>query len=192
MPKVECFLIVPTTHVVHQLRRYSSKDQDCPMYGYHNAMSPVIGMLELSIPVGPTEAEPIAPSVDASYPLWPAKCDHCDYLFEDKDPRQSWTERQWRRADDPGEASPLLSIRHPPVGAIWDCWWFGSHRAGPDGLHLCVMTPGGEWLIDGPAKNGPGWTRTGEPPRITARPSILIEGRTPYHGFLTDGFLEEC
>lgn len=33
------------------------------------------------------------------------------------------------------------------------------------------------------------WTRTGAIPKVTCSPSIL----TPrYHGFLRDGFLEEC
>jgi hypothetical protein len=45
------------------------------------------------------------------------------------------------------------------------------------------------WMVDGTASNGPGWTREGKPPKVTARPSIL----TPrYHGWLTDGFLVRC
>jgi hypothetical protein len=60
----------------------------------------------------------------------------------------------------------------------------------PDGHFVCVMTPGGEWNIDGRSTGGGYWTRTGTPPKLTVRPSILI-GRA-YHGFLTDGKLIQC
>lgn len=50
---------------------------------------------------------------------------------------------------------------------------------------ICVLCPGGgEWCIDAKSNNGDGWRVTGEPPKITATPSILLPN---YHGFLKDG-----
>jgi hypothetical protein len=60
-----------------------------------------------------------------------------------------------------------------------------------------LRTPGGDWIIDYPCEDGKGWQRTGEPPNITANPSIGI-GRNDqgqkwkYHGWLKDGYLVEC
>lgn len=58
-----------------------------------------------------------------------------------------------------------------------------------------VVTPGGLVRIAG---NCAIWVTTGEFPKITARPSILIsecdfDGKRVerWHGYLTDGFLEE-
>lgn len=75
-----------------------------------------------------------------------------------------------------------------PAGAMW---------TDPD-LGLTVRTPGGDWHVDRPSSSGGRWTRSGDPPRITATPSILFSldrptvGQRSYHGFLTDGFLVEC
>jgi hypothetical protein len=69
--------------------------------------------------------------------------------------------------------------------AYWQTW----ARIRPP---LCVVCPGGgQWVIDSVSTNGPGWTVTGEAPRITATPSIWVgQGAGPpreYHGFLNDG-----
>lgn len=96
----------------------------------------------------------------------------------------------FRRADTGEE----LTIREAPAGAMWDAAWM--HLKGADGRALMVRTPGGfDWFVDGPATNGPGWTRSGEPPNVTARPSIGVpdhRGAFAYHGFLTDGVLRSC
>lgn len=67
---------------------------------------------------------------------------------------------------------------------------------GPDGHVHTLRTPGGDRVIDAPSPNGSKWTRTGTPPILTARPSILAgrdsQGNRLYHGFLTDGILESC
>jgi hypothetical protein len=58
---------------------------------------------------------------------------------------------------------------------------------------LTVVLPSGlHFHIDGPFWNkagayGPGWTVTGEAPRITMTPSINVVGN--WHGYLTDGVL---
>lgn len=57
---------------------------------------------------------------------------------------------------------------------------------------LMLVLPGGaHWLVDGNATGvKSGWIVTGVPPKITARPSISVEGS--YHGYLTDGVLKGC
>lgn len=75
---------------------------------------------------------------------------------------------------------------------MWAVWWIpkGDSWTGPDGLCLSVCLPDGtHWMIDGPSSSdGPGWERSGTPPLITARPSILTR---QYHGWLTDGVLSD-
>lgn len=76
-----------------------------------------------------------------------------------------------------------------PAGAMW---------ISKSGAGLVVRTPGGDWYVDGRARNGDGWTRTGEPPNITVVGSILQErpnelaGTRIYHGVLSGGVLQEC
>jgi len=84
-----------------------------------------------------------------------------------------------------------MTLRDCPPGAMYDAFWYPEK--GPDGRALCVsLPPGGGmdfWHVDGPSKGGGGWTRSGEPPFVTANPSIL----TPrFHGFLRNGWLESC
>ncbi len=93
---------------------------------------------------------------------------------------------------DGGEIQPA------PVGAMWDADWFhGCHEStglvydrNPDGIVLCVRCPGGDWLVDGPSAGGGSWNRTGAVPDVTVTPSILQHGK--YHGWLRNGYLEEC
>ena len=95
----------------------------------------------------------------------------------------------WRRADT-GEV--FASLADLPPGAMYDASWMAfaciKHA---DGRCLSVRLPDRmDWLVDRPPDGSRvAWTRTGEPPHVTARPSIL----TPkYHGFLTDGVLLPC
>ncbi len=92
---------------------------------------------------------------------------------------------------DTGE---LLPLRGAPAGAMWLAPWysewgsqFWKERGG--GPHLIVKTPGGEWDVDSEASNGPGWQRSGEPPNVTATPSILCN---QYHGWLREGKLVDA
>lgn len=58
---------------------------------------------------------------------------------------------------------------------------------------LCVALPGGHWFnVDSQASDSGethGWTITGEPPNVTANPSINAVG--DYHGWLRDGVLSD-
>jgi hypothetical protein len=48
-----------------------------------------------------------------------------------------------------------------------------------------VLTPNGkEWCVDAKSSNGDGWVVTGDPPKITCYPSIVVPD---YHGFLREG-----
>lgn len=100
------------------------------------------------------------------------------------------------------DGRPDCTISEAEPGAMWDAPWMihdSELFGGDDGRCLVVKLPDGSmWVIDGPSYNANrsqqsqrGWQRTGVPPRITARPSILIHG-TGYHAFLTDGVLEPC
>jgi len=96
-------------------------------------------------------------------------------------------------------ASDEDRVRARTPGAMW---WASpdslpKDRSVPAGAFdrfpklLCVRLPGGaifhpQMPPDGEAA---GWEISGEPPRITVRPSINWVGR--YHGWLTDGVLSD-
>jgi hypothetical protein len=194
---IRCFLLEPTGRTVRQLRRYSPTMADatasdparCPGMGYHNARAP-LDVVEGQAPSGDSW-----PHDD---PRWPKQCDACGYQFTDADAFQVFAQAEMRRSD----TNTLTTIRDAPVGAMWWATWLAGHFEGADQTarrqgqsHLIVKTPGGDWDIDAPSNNGteigPGWTREGKPPHVTARPSILMV-RSGYHGWLTDGALVDC
>lgn len=98
--------------------------------------------------------------------------------------------------DEPFTADDGRMIQPAPVGAMWDGDWyreFEDFMPGADGRILMVRTPAGDWVVDQRNRLGGGWTRTGEAPNVTVSPSIRIRtGGAEYHGFLRDGWLEEC
>lgn len=115
----------------------------------------------------------------------------------------------WLEADKPGHVKDadgnVMRIAHVPVGAMWDAHWMGDEYKGPDGIHLCVRTPGGDWLVDGSSSNctRPGeehecWVRHGDPRTgdvhvdkngntCAAGAGSIVKGN--YHGFLHNGYL---
>lgn len=62
-------------------------------------------------------------------------------------------------------------------------------------LPMVVFMPGGRYLcIDSRFTNrdgyyGDGWRVTGDPPRVTLRPSVNLVG--DYHGYITDGVISD-
>ncbi len=189
-----CFLITATNRHRVKLRRFTtSGTRPCPARGEwgHDA----------STVVGEVVAAEHPPNGDnsAAYPhddpRWPSKCAHCDAPFAEGDAHQVFHEQVYVRADgQPGD----YFTRELPPGAMYDAPWLlelPDHR-GPDGRSLILRLPDGrDWCIDGPSSNGNGWSRTGEPPKVTARPSILTHnanGSESYHGWLTDGMLVPC
>jgi hypothetical protein len=116
-----------------------------------------------------------------------------------------WVEKDgdaWVRKDT-GERQPYPGAFG--IGAMWDAVPnYREHeiaRGGADrgdGHFPVVLTPGGEWVIDGCAYSDGAarpcpWTREGDPTRpetFTAHPSIHFPGR--YHGWLRAGFLVDA
>lgn len=189
--QIKCFFLTPIKKAQVSLRRYSSHKKDgtekkCSAnpgkYSYHDA-SVTVGVVDWD-----EECGLVSNDRDHSDPLWPKHCG-CGYKFTEEDEWQHNRDVMLSRSDG-GEDTTL---RNAPVGAMWNAHWLPSKRTGPDGIALVVKTPGGDWQIDGPSWNkgkaGPGWTRTGQIPDVTARPSILM---TKYHGWLTNGMLIEC
>jgi hypothetical protein len=184
-----CFLIEQTDRLELGLRRYA--DGPCPKmpgeHGYHNACTP-IGRLRRK-PTAPRGYEKLPPPVPKyeGDDRWPKRC-ACGRRFRKADHWQVWTERIWRPVAD----GRRFTLRTAPVGAMYDAGWLPDGYRGLDGAALTVALPpeGGwdVWHIDGPSSSGGRWERTGTPPKVTARPSIL----TPrYHGWLTDGVLSD-
>jgi len=179
-----CFLLAPTDKARLKLRRYKSGSGTCEgADAYHNASTPfavVPANLDKQGYLQPCDQ--LAPSHDD--PRWPTKCEGCAYEFQEEDKWQLFQEMLYVRPDT-GE---VFTLREAPVGAMWDAFWLPWK--GSDGRSLVVMTPAGEWSIDGPSESGGYWTRTGEPPRISVQPSIHFPGK--YHGWLTNGVLTPC
>lgn len=191
---VKCFLLEPTDRAARWLRRFLSVDTGedvrlCEPDGYHQATlriedAPLIRS-DRSVSIDPLEWP-------ADDPRWPARCNHCGYEFDDREVKQLFYLPIYRTPDGQEvtiHGSPPPGILPAPPGAMWFAGWYGDNWRGPDGRCLVVQTPGGYWVVDGPSKNGPGWTRTGEPPRVTVAPSVVIGG---YHGWLRDGYLTEA
>jgi hypothetical protein len=193
MTEVRCFLLEPTKRVQLRLRRFCFGDNctACPMSG-HDAWvvfpGPEAGAWPARIRNEDhclVSYEDVGPPHDDS--RWPTKCGQCGLPFPDDAQWQVFQELIYRRTDNSGETT----LRDAPPGAMYDAEWYP--KKGPDGRALCVCLPpdGGlnYWCIDGTAKGGGGWTRTGTPPNVTANPSIL----TPrYHGWLRNGVLVSC
>lgn len=185
---VVCFLLEEETRVRRGLRRSSTEHCTGPL-GYHNARR---AHDEIEYPRGVIGIDAIIDRPHIPDELWPDRCDACGFRFAHDVERRITTCRVYRRADY-GE---LVTLRTAPPGAMWRAFWMEPGRAGPDGMAFVVRLPDGtDWLIDGPSydsigkPNGPGWTRTGEAPRFTVTPSILIH-RTGYHAHLVNGVLE--
>lgn len=128
---------------------------------------------------------------------WPTNCEACGQPFQPGDNWQRNVHQYYTDAQGSGRWT-LHWQNMPPPGAMWHSYWMDDIYAGPDGRSLTVMTPGGEWNIDGGASNSPAkqaWTRTGVAPDLVVSPSIDITGK--YHGWLGNGgappgWLKEC
>ncbi len=201
MPRViDCFIIEPVDRYQVRLRRYCARvGNACPYRGWCHNNDVFVGVEE-------HQAHPVSGSEEDRFPhsdpRWPQKCDKCDYAFVDGDEWQVNYDQLYRGPD--GKEYTLLgpdrltSYREnfAPVGAIWRAPWL-EPSDNQDKCSYIVRTPGGDWHIDGVAGHPQTrWERTGVAPKFTVRPSILIgkqdDGSWTYHGFLTDGRLEEC
>lgn len=117
-------------------------------------------------------------------------------------------DRIWQRADT-GEK--VTSLNDLPAGAMWFADWYDDSFCKPQLAHvLVVKTPGGDWIVDSQSSNCTMpddrkqekhhcWIIEGELPNITvskngvtctAGGGSIICGI--YHGFLRNGYLEQC
>lgn len=198
---IRCFLLTPTGRTVRSLRRYVGWKKDneavrrCTASGlsYHNARAPLDVVTADDAKKKAQVSGDLWPHRDRR---WPKTC-ACGYRFKPSDEWQLFTEHEYRRSDT-GETTTLSAS---PVGAIWLADWLkdspGSpahQRDRPGQPHLIVKTPAGDWDVDGRSSNndGMGWTWTGEPPNVTANPSIGIGNPFRYHGWLRDGQLVDA
>ena len=195
MTPIKCFLLKPTDVEARYLRRYRSSlaaGAKCSSSrDYHCAA--------VRVEDGPAHEGPIENGAGdfAGDPRWPKSC-ACGYEFTDDDPRQVFPLRLYR--DATGRVFSIHTTEFPgidraPAGAMWFADWM-PHLKGPDGRCLvvrCPASPDGsgvsDWMVDGPSTNAPGWTRTGEPPNVTASPSIFVRAPDGFHGWLRDGVL---
>lgn len=190
-----CFLLVPTNHVRVSLRRFAFSRDGAPRCGltrprYPGAESIVWEVHDVEVEAG-REQGTLAPdlmgdgtrrTIALDDPRWPERCP-CGYVFQAQDERQEHRSRLHARSDT-GE---LVTVHDAPVGALYDAGWFHGvteYTRNAPGMSLVCKTPAGEWYVDGPASNGPGWTRTGTPPDIVVSPSIGIGSPQRMHGFL--------
>lgn len=187
MSEVACFLLQPDGRTRRGLRRYSRDFHVCPKgYGYHNAIA------TLDEIVGPSPVDEW-PKDD---PRWPKVCEACGAPFEDADNWQLFTNALYISPTRPELGA--ITLQEAPPGAMYFADWMtgiGTYspiavREGRDKDprgHLYVKLPDGHtWDTDAKSTNGEGWSRTGEPPNVTASPSILSPR---YHGHLSGGVL---
>lgn len=201
MGEIRCFLLERTDLARRSLRRYASIRDGAPAgCGFHNASV----VVEDSVPFASEWNGKGDDSWPHDDPRWPTHC-ACGHEFQPGDEWQHNLDRLFRCAS----TGRLFRHQDAPIGAMA----FGV-SCGPasaqalargvkggwkhDGAaldHLSVKLPDGTWwCIDEPAsrdyrEGGSGWDRTGEPPDVTANPSILTGA---YHGWLRSGRLVEC
>lgn len=195
MAEIRCFMLEPTGRSVQWLRRSSvgAAGTDTAPGAHWCSAHTVLGVLEGTGHVGGMIAWP------RDDPRWPTHCAACGKPLPDGG---MWLVDFWhemRRTD----TGATLCVQDAPPGAMWwvahldghDGFYHSAeHVARGGGPHLIVKTPAGDWDIDGKSRSGGGWTRTGEPPAITARPSIGIgppNGEYQYHAYLTNGVLQD-
>jgi len=196
--RIECFWMVPTTSVQRSLRRYvfnkaeNGLEKCSSRYEYHNA-SNLLDVMEVPLDqlliCGDGTPNETSPWVAHDHLSWPIHCE-CGYEFKASDEWQVNLDRLYEGTKG------RFTIDGMPPGAMYDAEWYkieAGYGVGSDGVALCVKLPPGRewdvWHVDGIGKASSRWDRVGTIPKITATPSIL----TPdYHGFLRDGWLEEC
>lgn len=196
--RIKCFFLVPTHNYEILLRRFvwSDKSSHCTHMGYHNATVP-IGNKLLSEGVGNTIGDD-HPHDDKR---WPIKCS-CGYKFKESDQWQHLKKRTYYCSD----TKEHMTLQNAPPGAMWYADWLPYE--GPDGRSLVVrIPPNHDWVIDGMAKNCTKkedklhrcWVRHGAPPNITVDKlgNTCAAGAGSisthdWHGFLRNGYLEEC
>lgn len=187
---LRCFMIVPIDRVQLISRRWSEAACKFQPKGYGHDASLFLGEGIRALnaeQVIVTGRDAISKGDQETFE-WPTVCD-CGYVFTDADELQIGEHRLYE-----GLNHARFTLARAPEGAMWHAPWLlcmgpRFNRAGDPKGPLFVRGPGRkDWNIDGPANNGEGWTRSGEPPLVTVNPSIQVPG---YHGHLRDGVFSE-
>jgi len=196
---VRCFWMTPLDRVRVSLRRFTFglsnptvPDDPCPARGGvdgHESGFVVIEANDARVRWIDDQADGTHRMRDLLAPIderWPLACVHCREELPPTACRQIWPDVLFSGAPD----ERLYTRRDMPPGAMYDADEYHAFTewCGPDGRSIVVVLPDGtSWQVDAPpAKGDTGWTRTGEPPLLTVRPSV----QTPtYHGYLIEGVL---
>ena len=188
---IKCFMIEPTDRARAWLRRFTYKQKSCPFTTWgHDAMAQIEDVAVVEMDNGCHKTTPEDWPHDD--PRWPATC-QCGYVFQEEDRWQLFAHRIYVRPD----TGDKYTLYHgdpdtAPPGAMYYAPWMPEQWRGPDGRTLMVRVPGNHaWCVDGPATGGGKWERTGEPPNVTATPSIWANAPHGWHGWLTNGELHE-
>jgi hypothetical protein len=204
--RIKCFWLEPAGKIHRSFRRYSRNEQvKCnSKYAYHNAHI-FLDELPDTNPTGVINAD-IDVEPFAGDERWPSHC-VCGYEFQPDDHYQIFVDRIYKRTDTGEE----MTLQSAPAGAMYDAWWYPDAWKGEDGIALIVKMPGGgSWHVESRASNCtlPNdnkhrcWVRKGNP----QRPETLTVGKdgltcsagagsivmNKWHGFLRNGYLEEC
>lgn len=192
--RVKCFWIEPTDMFDVELRRYVRGRDDCdagPFVPFVGGMQVTMGYHNAAVTIERIEVDGRGHGLrqNGTFPeefktdeRWPKAC-RCGHVFTADDMWQRNEVQLWRRSDN-GE---LVTMTDAPVGAMWNADWYVDHPGmtrNEPGVCIVMKTPAGDWIIDGPASNGPGWTRRGVPPLLEVTPSIGIGEPQRFHGWL--------
>lgn len=206
MPDIQCFLIVKNGITHRYAQRTSHEAHRCP------GNDQKLHFAQVQLPDG------LIQDNEASYhgfnkPVgvdavdFPVHCDTCGYIFQEGDSYNFRVSYAWARADNGQFVTDNVHLA--PPGAMWYADYMEDipEYCGQDGKRLCVMTPGGIWMIDSKASNctmpddnvHKCWVRHGIPPDVTVDKnglscqagagSIAIGN---YHGFLRNGILVQA
>jgi hypothetical protein len=216
--QIKCVMLEPTTMEEQRLRRYTTNHGECAdiaNWGTHQNWVK-IGEVEKDGLSDYSNATNQSIRPGQTYPVsfedgrWPTHCT-CGWKFPDEVGKQYFPESLYRVQG----TDTLVTLRNAPAGSMWYATWLEESNwpTGPDGRVLIVRLPNGsDWTIDSRASNCTlkedtvhrCWVRHGTPPEINVDKnghtcqagggSISSREGKPdyYHGFLRNGFLEEC
>ena len=198
---VQCFFLERTNDLFQRSLRRSTwnneKQGDGPCRWGHDASA----VQAHSVVIDPLEMYDDWRHDD---PLWPKKCERCEYVFKNDDKWHLVKERLYIRSD----TKKLTTIPEAGPGAMYYAPWlekYPEYWKGSDGHILMVICPDGHtWNVDSRCSNCTMpddnahrcWIRHGTPPNITVdkvgntcRAGGGSINTHNWHGFLRDGKL---
>jgi hypothetical protein len=205
MNRIKCFWLDALEEMRYYLRTYETEeDKNCPLTGsFHNATVFLCdGPAEYYERSGHKAIRCIDEPDDPPLVSYPTTC-NCGFLFSQHAQRHVYHRQLFQRKD----TNEKMTVEDAPAGAMWNAWFYGKYWQGEDGMSLMVKTPGGEWCVDGHASNCTKpddevhkcWCRHGIPPEITVdkvgntcNAGAGSIAQKTYHGFLRNGYLEQC